>query len=43
MALAADYDTDAMLILDRRDFRAVRPLIRYKAFRVLPDASHSHV
>ncbi|MFC9913028.1 PIN domain-containing protein [Streptomyces sp. NPDC059862] len=37
VALAADYDTDAMLTLDRRDFRAVRPLGRHKAFRVLPD------
>ncbi|WP_415947410.1 PIN domain-containing protein [Streptomyces sp. KLOTTS4A1] len=37
MALAADYDTDAILTLDRRDFRAVRPLSRHKSFRVLPD------
>ncbi|MCF3120460.1 PIN domain-containing protein [Streptomyces arenae] len=37
VALAADYDTDAVLALDRRDFRAVRPLGRHKAFRVLPD------
>ncbi|MFJ4802490.1 PIN domain-containing protein [Streptomyces murinus] len=37
MALAADYDTDAILTLDRRDFRAVRPLGQHKAFRVLPD------
>jgi predicted nucleic acid-binding protein len=37
VALAADYDTDAILTLDRRDFRAVRPLGRYKAFRILPD------
>ncbi|MFE0104727.1 PIN domain-containing protein [Streptomyces sp. NPDC059009] len=37
VALAADYDTDAVLTLDRRDFRAVRPLGRHKAFRVLPD------
>jgi predicted nucleic acid-binding protein len=37
VALAADYNTDAILTLDRRDFRAVRPLGRYKAFRVLPD------
>ena len=32
-----DYNTDAVLTLDRRDFRAVRPLGRHKAFRVLPD------
>lgn len=37
VVLAADYDTDAILTLDRRDFRAVRPLGRHKAFRVLPD------
>jgi predicted nucleic acid-binding protein len=36
VVLAADYDTDAILTLDRRDFRAVRPLGRHKAFRVLP-------
>lgn len=37
VALAADYDTDAILTLDRRDFRAVRPLGHHKVFRVLPD------
>jgi uncharacterized protein len=37
VALAAEYDTDAVLTLDRRDFRAVRPLSRHKASRVLPD------
>ncbi|WP_431781984.1 PIN domain-containing protein [Streptomyces chumphonensis] len=37
VALAAEYDTDAVLTLDRRDFRAVRPLGRFKSFRVLPD------
>ncbi len=37
VALAADYDTDAIRTLDRRDFRAVRPLGHHKAFRVLPD------
>jgi predicted nucleic acid-binding protein len=36
-ALAADFDTDAILTLDRRDFRAVRPLGHQKAFRLLPD------
>ncbi len=30
-------DTNAILTLDRRDFRAVRPLGRHKVFRVLPD------
>lgn len=37
VALAHDYDTDAILTLDRRDFRAVRPLGRHKSFRLLPD------
>jgi predicted nucleic acid-binding protein len=37
IALAAEFDTDAVLTLDRRDFRAVRPLGRHKAFRILPD------
>ncbi|WP_412775319.1 VapC toxin family PIN domain ribonuclease [Streptomyces violaceus] len=37
VALATDDDTDAILTLDRRDFRAVRPLGRYGAFRELPD------
>lgn len=36
-ALAVDYDTDAVLTLDRRDLRAVGPLGPCKAFRVLPD------
>ena len=37
VALAADYRTDAVLTLDRRDFRAMRPLTPHKAFRLLPD------
>ncbi|MEV0799318.1 PIN domain-containing protein [Kribbella sp. NPDC050281] len=37
IALAADYRTDAVLTLDRRDFRAVRPLTPHAAFRLLPD------
>ncbi|WP_066361540.1 PIN domain-containing protein [Herbidospora mongoliensis] len=37
VVLAASYATDAVLTLDRRDFRAVRPLTRHQAFRVLPD------
>jgi len=37
VALAADYDTGAVLTLDRRDFRALRPLSRHKAFRLLSD------
>ncbi|MFE0102823.1 type II toxin-antitoxin system VapC family toxin [Streptomyces sp. NPDC059009] len=38
VALAAEYDTDAVLTRDIRDFRAVRPLGgRYTHFRILPD------
>jgi predicted nucleic acid-binding protein len=37
VALAADYETDSVLTLDRRDFRALTPLTEHKAFRVLPD------
>ncbi|MBA2949482.1 PIN domain-containing protein [Streptomyces himalayensis] len=37
VALAEEYETDAILTLDRRDFRAVLPLTEHKAFRVLPD------
>ncbi|MGW6744710.1 type II toxin-antitoxin system VapC family toxin [Streptomyces sp. NPDC055025] len=38
VALAAEYDTDAVLTRDIRDFRTVRPQGgRYTHFRVLPD------
>jgi predicted nucleic acid-binding protein len=38
VALAAEYDTDAVVTRDIRDFRTVRPLGgRYTHFRVLPD------
>jgi uncharacterized protein len=37
VALAAQYRTDAVLTLDRRDFRAMRPLTTHKWFRLLPD------
>ena len=37
VTLAADYRTDAILTLDRRDFRAIWLLTPHKAFRVLPD------
>ncbi|MEV6323098.1 PIN domain-containing protein [Nocardia sp. NPDC051787] len=37
VTLADEFDTDAILTLDRRDFRALRPLGRYPAFRILPD------
>lgn len=37
VALAGQYRTDAVLTLDRRDFRAVQPLTPHKWFRLLPD------
>lgn len=37
VCLADVFDTDAVLTLDRRDFRALRPLAGYAAFRLLPD------
>jgi len=37
VALAADYRTDMVLTLDRREFRAIRPLTPHKCFRLLPD------
>jgi len=37
VALAARYQTDTILTLDRRDFRTVRPLTGHPAFRLLPD------
>lgn len=36
---ARDNDTNAILTLDRRNFRTVRPLTEDKTFRVLPDDS----
>jgi predicted nucleic acid-binding protein len=36
-AVAAEYRTDTVLALDRRDFRAMRPLTEHAAFRLLPD------
>jgi len=37
VVVAEQYETDAVLTLDRRDFRAIRPLSGHTAFRVLPD------
>jgi predicted nucleic acid-binding protein len=37
VVLTAEYETDCILTLDRRDFRAVRPLTEHRAFRLLPD------
>ena len=35
--VAAEYRTEVVLTLDRRDFRAIRPLTDHNAFRLLPD------
>lgn len=37
VALTAEYRTDVVLTLDRRDFRVIRPLTGHEAFRLLPD------
>lgn len=37
VAVAAEYRTNDVLTLDRRDFRAVRPLTDHPAFRLIPD------
>lgn len=37
VALAAEYRTDALLSLDRPDFRAIRPLTPHPAYRLFPD------
>jgi predicted nucleic acid-binding protein len=37
VVVAERYETDSLLTLDRRDFRAIRPLTGHKAFRLLPD------
>jgi predicted nucleic acid-binding protein len=37
VVIAADYHTDRLLTLDRRDFRAIQPLSRHGRFRLLPD------
>lgn len=37
VVLAAEYRTDAVLTLDRRDFHTIRPLTGHVAFRLLPD------
>ncbi len=37
VALAAEYRTCSVLTLDRRDFRAIRPLTSHPAFQLLPD------
>lgn len=37
VSLAAEYRTNSVLTLDRRDFRAIRPLTPHPAFQLLPD------
>lgn len=37
VALAAQYATNTILTVDRRDFRAIEPLTTHKCFRLLPD------
>lgn len=37
VALAAEYRTSSVLSLDRRDFRAIRPLTPHPAFQLFPD------
>ena len=37
VALAEVYETDTVLTLDRRDFRAIKPLTGHPGFRLLPD------
>jgi uncharacterized protein len=37
VVLAAEFETDCVLTLDRRDFRVIRPLTHHLAFRLLPD------
>lgn len=35
--LAEAYETAAVLTLDRRDFRSIRPLTKHESFQLLPD------
>lgn len=37
VVLAEEYETETILTLDRRDFRAITPLTGTHAFRLLPD------
>lgn len=37
VVLAEQYETEIVLTLDRRDFRALTPLTGHHAFRLLPD------
>lgn len=37
VVIAEEYETETILTLDRRDFRAIVPLTEKRAFRLLPD------
>ncbi|MGX1773054.1 PIN domain-containing protein [Nocardia brasiliensis] len=37
VVLAAEFETDVILTLDQRDFRAIRPLTGSGVFRILPE------
>ena len=37
VALAMEFRTDAIFTVDRRHFRAIRPLTNHDSFRLLPD------
>jgi predicted nucleic acid-binding protein len=37
VVVAEEFETECVLTLDRRDFRAIRPLTGHPAFRLLPD------
>jgi predicted nucleic acid-binding protein len=37
VVVAEQYETDSILTLDRRGFRAICPLTSHKVFRILPD------
>lgn len=41
VAFAEEFRTNVVLTLDRRDFRAVRPLTVHRAFRLLPEDSRT--
>lgn len=38
VAVAAEFQTNIILTLDRRDFRALRPLTPHESFHLLPVA-----
>lgn len=36
VVIAAEYESDTLLTLDHRDFRAITPLTAHRSFRLLP-------